>query len=209
MNYLKKRLDKKKGRWAEELPFVLWADRTTAKTATGQIPTARYLLQDPQTNNRILTEDLDTIDELRDLAKLRIAAHQQRIAKSYNKNIRIWRFQIGDLVLRKTFQNTKDPANGKLAPKWEGPYLIDSKARKGPYSLADMEGTLLPRSWNAVHLKAYFLWNKDPERRQGSSISGSSRYYSFLLLISIAFYDSQHHYWLKHRRGVSQANAQP
>ena len=165
MNNLKKRLDKKKGRWAEELPFVLWADRTTAKTATGQtpyalvfgneaviptevvIPTARYLLQDPQTNNRILTEDLDTIDELRDLARLRIAAHQQRIANSYNKNIRIRRFQIGDLVLRKTFQNTKDPVDGKL----------DSKAGKGAYWLADMEGTLLPRSWNAIHLKAYFI----------------------------------------------------
>ena len=110
VNNLKKRLDEKKGKWAEELPFVLWADRTTAKTATCQtpyalvfgteaviptevvIPTARYLLQDPQTNNRILAEDLDTIDELRDLAKIRIAAHQQRIAKSYNKNIRIRRF---------------------------------------------------------------------------------------------------------------------
>ena len=40
VNNLKKRLDKKKGRWAEELPFVLWADRTTAKTATGQTPYA-------------------------------------------------------------------------------------------------------------------------------------------------------------------------
>ena len=175
VNNLKKSLDKKKGRWAEELPFVLWADRTTAKTATGQtpyalvfgneaiiptevvIPTARYLLQDPQTNNRILTEDLDTIDELRDLAKLRIAAHQQRIANSYNKNIRIRRFQIGDLVLRKTFQNTKDPADGKLAPKWEGPYVINSKAGKGAYWLADMEGSLLPRAWNAIHLKSYFI----------------------------------------------------
>ena len=121
------------------------------------IPTARYLLQDPQTNNRILTEELDTIDELRDLAKLKIVAHQQRIAKSYNKNIRIRRFQIGDLVLRKTFQNTKDPTNGKLAPKWEGPYVINSKAGKGAYWLADMEGTLLPRSWNVIHLKAYLI----------------------------------------------------
>ena len=175
VNNLKKRLDKNKGRWAEDLPFVLWADRTTAKTATAQtpyalvfgneakiptevvIPMARHLLQDPQTNNRILIEDLDTIDELRDLARLRIAAHQQRIAKSYNKNIRIRRFQVGDLVLRKTFQNTKDPAYGKLAPKWEGPYIIDSKAGKGAYWLADMEGSLLPRASNAIHLKAYFI----------------------------------------------------
>ncbi|KAJ0682488.1 putative nucleotidyltransferase, Ribonuclease H [Helianthus annuus] len=38
VNNLKKRLRAKKGRWAEELPFVLWADRTTVKNATGQTP---------------------------------------------------------------------------------------------------------------------------------------------------------------------------
>ena len=38
VNNLKKRLDEKKGRWAEELPFVLWADRTTSKVATGNTP---------------------------------------------------------------------------------------------------------------------------------------------------------------------------
>ena len=63
------------------------------------IPTARYYLQDPQTNNRILAEDLDTIHELRDLAKIRIAAHQQRIAKFYNKNNKIRRFQVCYLAL--------------------------------------------------------------------------------------------------------------
>ncbi|KAL7597421.1 hypothetical protein Lser_V15G28014 [Lactuca serriola] len=38
VNNLKKRMDKKKGRWAEELPFVLWADRTTSKVSTDQSP---------------------------------------------------------------------------------------------------------------------------------------------------------------------------
>ena len=79
------------------------------------------------------------------------------MARAYNKNIRIRRFQQGDLVLRKAFQNTTDPAHGKLAAKWEGPYLIDSEAGKGAYRLATMEGDLLPRAWNAIHLKAYFM----------------------------------------------------
>ena len=35
MECIKKKLDSKKGRWAEELPLVLWADRTTPKTSTG------------------------------------------------------------------------------------------------------------------------------------------------------------------------------
>lgn len=45
-------------------------------------------------------------------------------------NIKIQRFQVGNLVLRKPFLNTKDPKDGKLAPKLEGPYLIDSEAGK-------------------------------------------------------------------------------
>ncbi|KAL4567054.1 hypothetical protein LXL04_022625 [Taraxacum kok-saghyz] len=36
-------------------------------------------------------------------------------------------------------------------------YKIDSRVGNGAYWLADMEGTLLPRSWNAIHLKAYFI----------------------------------------------------
>ena len=96
------------------------------------------------------------VDELREAAKLRIAAYQQRIARSYDKNIRIRRFQVGDLVLRKAFQNTSNPADGKLAPKWEGPYEVEAEAGKGSYWLIDMEGVRIPRSWNAIHLKAYY-----------------------------------------------------
>ncbi|XP_074297652.1 uncharacterized protein LOC141628400 [Silene latifolia] len=35
---LKKKLEEIGGKWAEELPLVLWADRTTPKVATGQTP---------------------------------------------------------------------------------------------------------------------------------------------------------------------------
>ena len=36
LNGLKKRLDGVKGRWAKELPNVLWAYRTTPKRSTGE-----------------------------------------------------------------------------------------------------------------------------------------------------------------------------
>ena len=121
------------------------------------IPTARASLQTIENNDKALAEDLKVVDELRDLAKFRIRAYQQRITKSYNKNIRIQRFQVGDMVLRKAFKNTTNPSDGKLAPKWEGPYLIDSEAGKSAYWLATMEGEILPRSWNAIYLKAYFM----------------------------------------------------
>ena len=121
------------------------------------IPTARTRLRNSEENNEILSQDLDTVDELRDLAKIRMAAYQQRISRSYNKNVRIRRFQVGDLVLRKVFQNTVELNAGKLAPKWEGPYLIDSEAGKGAYWLSTLDGRILPRSWNAIHLRTYFM----------------------------------------------------
>lgn len=37
---LKKRLEKAKGKWAEELPNVLWAYRTTPRRSTGETPFA-------------------------------------------------------------------------------------------------------------------------------------------------------------------------
>ena len=36
MNGLKRRLEDSKGRWAEELPKVLWAYRTTPRKSTGE-----------------------------------------------------------------------------------------------------------------------------------------------------------------------------
>ena len=36
LNGLKRRLDGAKGRWAEELPNVLWAYRTTPRRSTGE-----------------------------------------------------------------------------------------------------------------------------------------------------------------------------
>ena len=38
VNGLKKRLEGTKGKWAEELPNVLWAYRTTLRRSTGETP---------------------------------------------------------------------------------------------------------------------------------------------------------------------------
>ncbi|XP_076953883.1 uncharacterized protein LOC143628098 [Bidens hawaiensis] len=120
-------------------------------------PTARTSIRDPKTNNENLVQDLDTMEELRDQARFRMATYQQKTDGEYNKNIRIRRFHVGDLVLRKAFQNTTYPADGKLAPKWEGPYLIESEAGKGAYHLMNSEGDMLPRAWNVIHLKKFLF----------------------------------------------------
>ena len=50
--------------------------------------------------------------------------------------------------------NTKDSADAKLNPNWEGPYKIVKLA--GKYYLKDSEGKQAPRPWNSNNLKKYY-----------------------------------------------------
>ncbi|XP_074298932.1 uncharacterized protein LOC141629914 [Silene latifolia] len=172
---LKKKLKRRKGRWAKELPLVLWADRTTPKTSTGQtpyslvyackavipaeihVPTTKSSLNTVEENKPLLQDSLILAEELRDAAKIRIASYQQTVSRSYNKNVNIRVFKEGDLVLRKVFPNTKDKNAGKLTPAWEGPYLIDSIVGQGVYRLHTLDGEMIPRSWNISHLKLFHV----------------------------------------------------
>ena len=81
VNGLKKRLDGAKGRWAEELPYVLWAYRTTLRRSTGETPfsltygaeavisaevnlcSARVGRFVPPQNDRLLVERLDLLEK--------------------------------------------------------------------------------------------------------------------------------------------------
>jgi len=51
-----------------------------------------------------------------------MAKYQQKMAEYYNQRVKLKRFNIGDLVLRKVTPVMKDLAQGKLGPTWEGPY---------------------------------------------------------------------------------------
>ena len=120
-----------------------------------EVPTARYELTTDEVNWENMCHELDNIDEKRDKALLRISTYQQSIAKHYNKNIRTRTFKVGDWVLRRVFQNTKEAGAGKLAPTWEGPYLITKVVGHGAYKLQTKEGRDINNSWNAIHLRQY------------------------------------------------------
>jgi hypothetical protein len=78
------------------------------------------------------------------------------MAKYYNTKVKLRRFEIGDWVLRKVTQATKDLSQGKLGPNWEGPYKVIQYYRRGTYHLEDCHGKKLPHPWNAEHLKKYY-----------------------------------------------------
>ena len=79
------------------------------------LPTIRTATPEPKNEGSVIIE-LDTSDKLREEAAIRVASYQRRLANSYNKRVRPWVFQPGDLVLRKVFENTADPTAGKFQP---------------------------------------------------------------------------------------------
>ncbi|KAI3685619.1 hypothetical protein L6452_34870 [Arctium lappa] len=166
INSIKKRLKVAKGKWVEELPSVLWANRTTPRTSIGltpfslcevvlpieaRLPTLRHT--SVEHNLVDLSYDLDALEELREAAHIRMAAQKQVVERHFNKNVQIKVFQKGDYVLRRVFQNTQEVNAGKLSIKWKGPYQISSIMGKGAYKIQTLDGRDIPRSWNAVHLK--------------------------------------------------------
>ena len=107
-------------------------------------------------NAEAISKDLDMENELREATAIRIASYQQRTTNLYNMHIKSRAFRARDLVLRKVFENMVDPTAGKFQSNWEGSYVI---VRVGPtrsYPLNKLDGALVPRMWNAIHLKRYY-----------------------------------------------------
>ena len=119
------------------------------------IPTLRTEIPE-ETNAEAVTKDLDMTDELREATVVRIVSYQQRLTNMYNRRVKPHTFQDGDLVLRRVFENTANPAHGKFQPNWERPYMVVRVRAAGSYVLNKLDGTLVSKMWNAMHLKRYY-----------------------------------------------------
>ena len=144
-------MEQVKGKWAEELPGVLWAYRPTRRTPTSEtpfslaygteavisveigMPTLKTKAFEQESNDQQLMENLDLLEERKDQANIRMEAYQQRMVDKSKVGLKTVSFQVGNLILRRVFQNTKDPTMGKLSPNWEGPYRITKVVRPTTY----------------------------------------------------------------------------
>ncbi|KAJ8510848.1 hypothetical protein OPV22_001282 [Ensete ventricosum] len=172
---LKKRVSNATTSWVDELPSVLWALRTTPKTPTGEspyslafgteavlppevvFPTLRIQSQHQEESDQQLRRNLDLLEEKRADAHLRALAYRRAVAKIYNQQVRPKRVGAGDLVLRKTEVSDPTRSRGKLAPNWEGPYRVIDTIRDKTYTLATMEGRVLPRTWHITNLRKFYV----------------------------------------------------
>ena len=116
----------------------------------------RVKTYEDQKNQQELNSNLDLIDEVKEEAMKRMAKHKEAMARYYDRNVKVRRFNTRDLVLRKISQATKDPSQGKLGPTWEGPYEVICHSREDSYYLKSLDDLELPRPWNIDHLKKYY-----------------------------------------------------
>ena len=157
LKIIKAKLDEAKGAWSKELPNVLWAYRTTARTPTGETPfrltygieamipvevgvaSVKWEAFNEKSNDDHLRQSLDYLNEVREQASIRMTKYQLKMVEYYNKRVKLRRLNIGDLVLRKVTTATRDPTQGKVGHIWEGPYRVIHYSRQGSYHLETID----------------------------------------------------------------------
>ena len=130
---LKRRLEKAKGSWAEEVPRIVWAYHTTEQSGTHETlfslvygcdamipveiqessPRFQHFVAEDSNEERKL--NLDLLDEVREEARVKAEAVKRRIERRYNSKVMPRQFKEGDLVMRKAHQYEME---NKLSPKW-------------------------------------------------------------------------------------------
>ena len=133
MSSLKKGLHSAKGKWIEELPWVLWAYRITSQKPTRESPFAltngmeaiipieigmpTIQTEIPkEANTEVVVKDLDTANELQDVAVVRIESYQQRLASLHNRRVKPRIFKVRELALRRVFENMANLTKNKFQP---------------------------------------------------------------------------------------------
>nr|GEV21456.1 reverse transcriptase domain-containing protein [Tanacetum cinerariifolium] len=115
------------------------------------MPTYRTAAMDTVHNDEELRLNLDLLKERRERAAIREAKAKLKMTKYYNARVRGVTFRPGDFVYR---SNNASHAvdEGKLGPKWEGPYEVTEALGYGAYKLRCTDGMVLPRTWNVANL---------------------------------------------------------
>ncbi|XP_071708707.1 uncharacterized protein [Rutidosis leptorrhynchoides] len=117
----------------------------------------RVLAFDVENNSSVLRKNLNLLEERRIMAAIRQADAKQRMTKYYNKRVKHVQFKEGALVLRDN-EASRQAKQGKLGPRWEGPYKIIRAHPNGSYTLAAPSGEEMQRTWNAMSLKKFYAY---------------------------------------------------
>ena len=91
-----------------ETPFKLTFGTEAVIPMEIGLTNIRVKAYDGQRNRQELNNNFDLINEVRDKTSKRMKKYKGAMARYYNKKVKVRRFNVGDLVLRKVSQETKD-----------------------------------------------------------------------------------------------------
>jgi hypothetical protein len=102
-------------------------------------------------------------DELEDLHMIRLRAleniekNKMRVAKYYNKKVKVKQFAEGDLVWKALLPiGAKNSAFGKWSPNWEGPFRVVRCTPRNAYILKTLLEEEFTAAINGRYLKRYY-----------------------------------------------------
>ena len=166
--------------WRAHLVDVLWAYWSSSKTATGftlfslvygtdTISPTELVVPSPRVMQgseleveanmcaEVRTTDLEGLDEVRDLAKVRSQRNYQKMANVYSKALRVQIFVEEQMILKAAeFVRRNLPSPSKFSPNWDGPYIIREAYGSDYYRLSKFDGTTLADPINGKWLKHYY-----------------------------------------------------
>ena len=95
-----------------------------------------------------LQDDKDTVDEARDVALSKSEGYQDKLCTYQSSRLRTRTFNKGDLVLRLIQEKFH-----KLAPQWEGPFIVSEVIGGGAYRLKNPKTDEdVGNPWNVANL---------------------------------------------------------
>jgi hypothetical protein len=110
----------------------------------------------------LMNDNIEDLTELRLWSLEKIKENKSKVARAYNKKVKLKEFQARDLVWEAVLPlGTKDAAYGKWSPNWHGPYRIDQVLPGNAYMLEELDGVKFLVAINDQHLKKYFpsMWD--------------------------------------------------
>nr|GEW29973.1 hypothetical protein [Tanacetum cinerariifolium]GEW76821.1 hypothetical protein [Tanacetum cinerariifolium] len=115
------------------------------------IPTYRTLMIREGYNKEEMHLNLDLLQERRKAAAIREAKYKTKMEQYYNRKVRPTGFRPRDFVFRRN-KASRVEDQGKLGPKWEGPYRVVEAYENGSYKLQTLEDKEIPQTWHAINL---------------------------------------------------------
>ena len=77
------------------------------------------------------------------------------MTRAFHKSVRARNFEVCQLVLMHILPHQNE-YKGKLAPNWQGTYMVRKVLSGGALVLSEMDGTVWPKPINSDAVKRYY-----------------------------------------------------